>query len=161
MTPLLSAARCVTCRALPARRAGAWSGVVLAGCLAVSAGAQAQGVEPGQWQFWRSGAALPSSQAPASAPSMELCVAASAARDPLVLVGEPPGDSACRVSAVRRVDAASLAVELTCPDGKRVRATVSQPDARQFSTRLDHTLARSPQPGVVHIHGRRVGECPA
>jgi hypothetical protein len=126
-----------------------------------STGAQAEGVEPGQWQFWRSGSALPTSRVPASAPSMELCIPAPAARDPLVLVGEPPGDSACRASAVRRVDATSLAVELTCPDGTRVRAAVSQPDGRQFSTRLDHTLARSPQPGVVHVHGRRVGECPA
>ncbi len=161
MTSLLPVARCVSCRALPARRAQAWSGAVLAGCLAVSAGAQAQGVEPGQWQFWRSGSAMSSSRVPASPPALELCVAAPAARDPLLLVGEPPGDSACRASAVKRVDANSLAVELTCPDGTRVRAAVSQPDARQFSTRLDHTLARSPQPGVVHIHGRRVGECPA
>ncbi|MFZ4652099.1 MAG: DUF3617 domain-containing protein [Rubrivivax sp.] len=164
----MSARSVVTCclprRALSVWRARAALGTpmtlalrvaALAAGLAAPAAVLAQGVEPGQWRLWRAG----SERLPTSAPTLELCVSGQGAKDPTLLVGEAPGDGNCRTSAVRRTGAATLVLELTCPDGKRVRGTVSQPDGRQFTTRLDHVLSRSPQPGVVYVHGRRVGEC--
>lgn len=148
----------------PAAAARAWRGsravqalrvAALATCVAAPAAALAQGVEPGQWQLWRAG----SERLPSSPPTLGLCVHGAGAKDPTLLVGEAPGDGTCRISAVRRTGEAALVVELICPDGKRVRAAVSQPDGRQFTTRLDHALGRSPQPGTVYVHGRRVGEC--
>ena len=153
-----AAARAAGLAPLPGARLrlAALRGVALVSCLAACAGAQAQWLQPGQWQFWRTGAER---LAAGAAPTLEFCVSAAAAQDGVVLTGEPAGDSTCRASAVRRLSPTALTLELTCPDGTRVRGSVTQPDAQQFTTRLDQTPGRSPQPGVAYVHGRRTGEC--
>lgn len=158
---------CPTHLAKPPRRSGMatrrhalWgSACVLAAALGSPlALAQATGsgwLPPGQWEFWRSA----SERAPSGEPAISICLTARGVQEAVVLVGEAPGDGSCRVRAPRRMDAHTLAADLECPDGRRVRALVRFSGSERFVTRLDTVVGRPLDPDPAYVHARRAGDC--
>ncbi|MEN9416595.1 MAG: hypothetical protein RI988_215 [Pseudomonadota bacterium] len=113
-------------------------------------------LSPGQWEYWRSS----SERAPSGAPAMSICLSARGVRDVAVLLGEAPGDGSCKVRTPRRMDPQTLAADVECPDGRRLRALVRFSGQERFVTRLETVEGRPVDTNPSFVHGQRAGACP-
>ena len=108
----------------------------------------------GSWHLWRTTSAT----VPRTAPDLSICVDATGARDPALLMGEAPGDGSCQMRGTRRTDPAGLETTLSCPGGEVLRAVVRLTSGDAFVTRLEPT-GRESAAGPRYVHGRRDGGC--
>lgn len=149
------------------RRCSAWVrlhgaarslGWVLAAALACSAGAHAQtsvSPSPGLWNLWRTDSAA----TPKRPPDLTICVDATGARDPALLMGEAPGDASCQMRGTRRTDPLALEATLNCPTASVLKMAVRFSSGEAFVTRLEPIAGRERGAPARFVHAQREAGC--
>jgi Protein of unknown function (DUF3617) len=118
--------------------------------------AQAQLMDPGYWQYWRS----ESVQAPSSKPNIEICLSTAKAKDVLTLMAEHPGDTACKASNIRKRADGGLDFDVVCDGSGKFSASSTVSSNRSvLLTQIVPVSGHAPGTKIGYIHAKRLQSC--
>jgi hypothetical protein len=111
-------------------------------------------LQPGMYYIWQT----PAQNSPKGKPRMGICAEAPAAlADPVLLIGQTPGDAACRATAVRPRTDQAIEFDVMC-NGQEIAATaVSRVSGDRFVTLVTPRAGERARP--YFVHGENVGGC--
>jgi Protein of unknown function (DUF3617) len=105
------------------------------GVAGVSSQAVAIDIEPGLYQSWRPANEVANLSVLGKATG-SMCISATAAKQPLTLMGEYTADSGCTATAIQRTNSVTSVFNVTCNGGNGTGVATSVKNGQTFSTTI-------------------------